>query len=83
MVTLPAYNTVEQLNKVIQSIAREKKTIYDVARESLRLTSTFIGFSTTLSDGLATTIEWAGTDFEASVPEYLRAVIFDRKLKKK
>lgn len=83
MGTLPAYNTVEQLNKVIQSIASDKKTIYDVARESLRLTSTFIGFSTTLSDGLATTIEWAGTDFEASIPEYLRAVIFDRKLKKK
>ena len=83
MGTLPAYNTVEQLNKVIQSIASDKKTIYDVARESLRLTSTFIGFSTTLSDGLATTIEWAGTDFEASVPEYLRAIIFDRKLKKK
>ena len=83
MGTLPAYNTVEQLNKVIQSIASDKKTIYDVARESLRLTGTFAGFSTTLSDGLATTIEWAGTDFEASVPEYLRAVIFDRKLKKK
>lgn len=83
MGTLPAYNTVEQLNKVIQSIASDKKTIYDVARESLRLTSTFIGFSTTLSDGLATTIEWAGTDFEASIPEYLRAVIFDRKIKKK
>lgn len=83
MGTLPAYNTVEQLNKAIQSIASDKKTIYDVARESLRLTGTFVGFSTTLSDGLATTVEWAGTDFEASLPEYLRAVIFDRKLKKK
>lgn len=81
--TLPAYNSVEQLNKVIQSIVSDKRTIFDVARESLRLTSTIIGFSNTLSDALATTIEWAGTDFEASVPEYLRAVIFDRKLKKK
>lgn len=83
MGTLPVYNTVEQLNKVIQSIASDKKTIYDVARESLRLIGTFVGFSTTLSDGLATTLEWAGTDFEASIPEYMRAVVFDRRLKKK
>ena len=74
---------VEQLNKVIQSVVSDKKTIYDVARESLRLAGTYIGFSNTLSDGLATTLEWAGTDFEASIPEYMRAVVFDRKLKKK
>lgn len=83
MGTLPAYNAVEQLNKVIQSVVSDKKTVYDVARESLRLAGTYIGFSNTLSDGLATTLEWAGTDFEASIPEYMRAIVFDRRLKKK
>lgn len=83
MGSLPAYGTVEQLNRVINSIESDKKTKYDVARGTLRLGGTAVGFSQTLSDGLVTTVEWAGTGFEHSLAEYLTAVLLDKRLPKK
>ena len=83
MGSLPAYGTVEQLNRVINSIESDKKTKYDVARETLRLGGTAVGFSQTLSDGLVTTVEWVGTGFEHSLAEYLKAVLLDKRLEKK
>lgn len=83
MGSLPAYGAVEQLNRVINSIESDKKTKYDVARETLRLGGTAVGFSQTLSDGLVTTVEWAGSDFEHSLVEYLTALLLDKRLPKK
>lgn len=83
MGSLPAYGAVEQINRVINSIESDKKTKYDVARETLRLGGTAVGFSQTLSDGLVTTVEWAGSDFEHSLAEYLTALLLDKRLEKK
>ena len=83
MGSLPVYGAVEQINRVINSIESDKKTKYDVARETLRLGGTAVGFSQTLSDGLVTTVEWAGSDFEHSLAEYLKAVLLDKRLEKK
>ena len=83
MGSLPAYGAVEQINRVINSIESDKKTKYDVARETLRLGGTAVGFSQTLSDGLVTTVEWAGTGFEHSLAEYLTALLLDKRLPKK
>ena len=79
---IPIQNTIEQTNRVIQSITNDKKTFGDVMRESGKLLSQTTGAPSTLVDALTTSITYLETGFDASVADYLRAIILDKKLKK-
>lgn len=79
---LPLYRTAEQTNRVIQSITNDKKSFTDVLRESGKLLSQTTGAPSTLVDALTTSITYLETGFDASVADYLRALILDKKLKK-
>lgn len=79
---LPLYRTAEQTNRVIQSIVNDKKSFTDVMRESGKLLSQTTGAPSTLVDALTTSITYLETGFDASVADYLRALILDKKLKK-
>ena len=79
---IPIQNTIEQTNRVIQSAVSDKKTISDTLREMGKLTSQVTGAPSTLIDSFATTLQYIESGFDESVADYLRALIFDKKLKK-
>lgn len=79
---IPIQNTIEQTNRVIQSAVSDKKTISDTLREMGKLTSQVTGAPSTLIDSFTTTLQYLGSGFDESVADYLRALIFDKKLKK-
>ena len=79
---IPIQNTVEQTNRVIQSVFSDKKTISDTLREMGKLTSQVTGAPSTLIDSFTTTLQYLESGFDESVADYLRALIFDKKLKK-
>ena len=81
---IPIQNTIEQTNRVIQSAVSDKKTISDTLREMGKLTSQVTGAPSTLIDSFTTTLQYleSGFDEDESVADYLRALIFDKKLKK-
>lgn len=79
---IPIQNTIEQTNRVIQSAVSDKKTISDTLREMGKLTSQVTGAPSTLIDGFTTTLQYLESGFDESVADYLRALIFDKKLKK-
>lgn len=78
----PIQNTIEQTNRVIQSAVSDKKTISDTLREMGKLTSQVTGAPSTLIDSFTTTLQYLESGFDESVADYLRALIFDKKLKK-
>ena len=80
---IPVQNTIDQTNRVIQSIVNDKKTIADTLREMGKLTSQLTGAPSTLIDGFATTLQYIESGFEEDIATYLRALIFDKNLKKK
>lgn len=80
---IPIQNTIDQTNRVIQSIVNDKKTIADTLREMGKLTSQLTGAPSTLIDGFATTLQYIESGFEEDIATYLRALIFDKNLKKK
>lgn len=79
---IPIQNTIEQTNRVIQSAVSDKKTISDTLREMGKLTSQVTGAPSTLIDSFTTTLQYLESGFDGSVADYLRALIFDKKLKK-
>lgn len=79
---IPIQNTIEQTNRVIQSAVSDKKTISDTLREMGKLTSQATGAPSTLIDSFTTTLQYLESGFDESVADYLRALIFDKKLKK-
>ena len=79
---IPIQNTIEQTNRVIQSAVSDKKTISDTLREMGKLTSQVTGAPSTLIDIFTTTLQYLESGFDESVADYLRALIFDKKLKK-
>lgn len=79
---IPIQNTIEQTNRVIQSAVSDKKTISDTLREMGKLTSQVTGAPSTLIDSFTTTLQYLESGFDESVADYLRALIFDQKLKK-
>ena len=79
---IPIQNTIEQTNRVIQSAVSDKKTISDTLREMGKLTSQVTGAPNTLIDSFTTTLQYLESGFDESVADYLRALIFDKKLKK-
>lgn len=79
---IPIQNTIEQTNRVIQSAVSDKKTISDTLREMGKLTSQVTGAPSTLIDSFTTTLQYLESSFDESVADYLRALIFDKKLKK-
>lgn len=79
---IPIQNTIEQINRVIQSAVSDKKTISDTLREMGKLTSQVTGAPSTLIDSFTTTLQYLESGFDESVADYLRALIFDKKLKK-
>lgn len=79
---IPIQNTVEQTNRVIQSVFSDKKTINDTLREMGKLTSQVTGAPSTLIDSFTTTLQYLESGFDESVADYLRVLIFDKKLKK-
>lgn len=78
---IPIQNTIEQTNRVIQSAVSDKKTISDTLREMGKLTSQVTGAPSTLIDSFTTTLQYLESGFDESVADYLRALIFDKKLK--
>ena len=79
---LPIYEAAAQAARVADTITSDRKGKLDATREVLRLFNMGTGISNTVTDGLVTTAQWADSDFDAAVAEYLRAVVMDRKLKK-
>lgn len=79
---IPIQNTIEQTNRVIQSAVSDKKTISDTLWEMGKLTSQVTGVPSTLIDSFTTTLQYLESGFDESVADYLRALIFDKKLKK-
>lgn len=79
---IPIENTIEQTNRVIQSAVSDKKTISDTLREMGKLTSQVTGAPSTLIDSFTTTLQYLESGSDESVADYLRALIFDKKLKK-
>lgn len=79
---IPIQNTIEQTNRVIHSAVSDKKTISDTLREMGKLTSQVTGAPSTLIDSFTTTLQYLESGFDESVADYLRALIFDKKLKK-
>lgn len=79
---IPIQNTIEQTNRVIQSAVSDKKTISDTLREMGKLTSQVTGAPSTLIDSFTTKLQYLESGFDESVADYLRALIFDKKLKK-
>lgn len=79
---IPIQNTIEQTNRVIQSAVSDKKTISDTLREMGKLTSQVTGAPSTLIDSFTTTLQYLESGFDESVADYLRALIFNKKLKK-
>lgn len=79
---IPIQNTIEQTNRVIQSAVSDKKTISDTLREMGKLTSQVTGAPSTLIDSFTTMLQYLESGFDESVADYLRALIFDKKLKK-
>ena len=79
---IPIQNTIEQTNRVIQSAVSDKKTISDTLREMGKLTSQVTGAPSTLIDSFTTTLQYLKSGLDESVADYLRALIFDKKLKK-
>jgi hypothetical protein len=79
---IPIQNTIEQTNRVIQSAVSDKKTISYTLREMGKLTSQVTGAPSTLIDSFTTTLQYLESGFDESVADYLRALIFDKKLKK-
>lgn len=79
---IPIQNTIEQTNRVIQSAVSDKKTISDTLREMGKLTSQVTGAPSTLIDSFTITLQYLESGFDESVADYLRALIFDKKLKK-
>lgn len=79
---IPIQNTIEQTNRVIQSAVSDKKTISDTLREMGKLTSQVTGAPSMLIDSFTTTLQYLESGFDESVADYLRALIFDKKLKK-
>ncbi|WP_337423558.1 hypothetical protein [Phascolarctobacterium succinatutens] len=79
---IPIQNTIEQTNRVIQSAVSDKKTISDTLREMGKLTSQVTGAPSTLIDSFTTTLQYLESGIDESVADYLRALIFDKKLKK-
>lgn len=79
---IPIQNTIEQTNRVIQSAVNDKKTISDTLREMGKLTSQVTGAPSTLIDSFTTMLQYLESGFDESVADYLRALIFDKKLKK-
>lgn len=79
---IPIQNTIEQTNRVIQSAVSDKKTISDTLREMGKLTSQVTGAPSTLIDSFTTALQYLESGFDESVADYLRALIFDKKLKK-
>lgn len=79
---IPIQNTIEQTNRVIQSAVSDKKTISDTLREMGKLTSQVTGAPSTLIDSFTTTLQYLESGDDESVADYLRALIFDKKLKK-
>ena len=79
---IPLESTIEQTDRVISSIYSDKKTFADMMRESGKLLTQAAGVPGTLVDAFTTTLSYLETGFDADVADYLRALIFDKQLKK-
>ena len=80
---LPAYQVVDNFQKLWNAITKDKKTKIDVFREGARLTNEFTGVSNTVTDAFATTAYWVDSDFDTPFYQYLAAVLLDRRIDKK
>ncbi len=78
----PMQEVLLEGEKFISSIFNDDKSKADVLRHLARLLSYGKGYSQSIVDALITTAEWIDDDFDADFSEYMRAVIFDRRLKK-
>lgn len=55
----------------------------DLLQDFTKLGNSVTGVADTFTDGIWTSIRYASNDFDNAVADYLKAVVFDRKLKKK
>lgn len=77
-----AYDSIARMVKAAQTIRSEKTDLVDVGREVTRAINTFTGLSDTITDGIWTLFRIGNRDIDTEVGEALKAIIFDRKLKK-
>ena len=78
------FQTIERMDRFVQSVGQYQKgnkDLADVGRDAGRFVTSATGFSDTLMDGFWTTIKFIDNDFDDDIGEYLKAVIFDKKLK--
>ena len=54
----------------------------DLLQESVKASNAFTGNSDTATDAVFTTMRYIQTDFDAEIGDYLKAVVFDKKLEK-
>lgn len=54
----------------------------DLMQESVKASNAFTGISDTATDALFTTMRYIETDFDAEIGDYLKAIVFDKKLEK-
>lgn len=80
---LPAYQVVDNFQKLWNAIIKDKKTKIDVFREGSRLANQFSGVSNTVTDAFATTAYWVDSDFDTPFYQYLAAVLLDRRIDRK
>ena len=74
-----ALTTAEQM----RGENKANKDWIDLLQDFTKLGNSVTGVADTFTDGIWTSIRYASNDFDNAVADYLKAVVFDRKLKKK
>ncbi len=72
----------ERAYKTFQAINSDSADLIDVGREGTKFINSFLGVPDTMTDSFWTTLRWFDNDMEDDAVDYLRSVIFDKKLKK-
>lgn len=80
---LPLYATIDNVDKLWQTMESDKKTKIDVLREGARIINSFTGMGNAITDAFATTAYWIDEDFDTAFYEYLFAVLLDKRIDKK
>jgi hypothetical protein len=76
-----AFDAVPRTVKAVQSVMSDNKDKIDAGRDITKAANAFTGMSDTLTDALWTFARYADNDFDNDIGEFLKAVVFDKKLR--
>jgi hypothetical protein len=76
-----AFDAVPRTVKAVQSVVSDNKDKIDAGRDITKAANAFTGMSDTLTDALWTFARYADNDFDNDIGEFLKAVVFDKKLR--